>query len=97
MVIASTLFSGLINKPVMELISTQLNLLELYKSVYDCWEPGEGWKWDHLNGIIPAFAEEKLTAFFVREDETCGDGFFQFWQEGHEKGLYHGCGLLQMF
>lgn len=53
----------LIDEPIVDLCLVQLDSVDLYKSINDYWELGEGWKWVQLNGIIPSFFEEKLASF----------------------------------
>ncbi|XVE58507.1 hypothetical protein DITRI_Ditri04bG0175000 [Diplodiscus trichospermus] len=63
----------LVEQPLINYMQGDISLQNMYKMVWDYWEPGVGWKWELITGLLPINIENKVAAFLLREDEDIHD------------------------
>ncbi|XVF55710.1 hypothetical protein PTKIN_Ptkin06aG0058800 [Pterospermum kingtungense] len=64
----------LMEEPLMTFLLSELSVQDVYKRAWDYWVAEVGWNWDMLNGLLPGYIEDKLTAFVLNEDSSLVDG-----------------------
>ena len=62
------------NEPLKNYLLHDINLIDMYKTVYDYWIQGIGWNLEVLQGLLPHQIIHKLSAFFLHEEEGMKDG-----------------------
>ena len=62
---------------INQLVRNELTWVALFRRVQDCWDPGTGWKWELLEGILPSHIENTLATMLLRQNDEARDGMYE--------------------
>lgn len=62
-------------QPLYSMMRAPVSLLELYASVREYWDETQGWKWDHLQDLLPTPVANRLRSIILSTDTDDEDEF----------------------